>query len=114
MGLLYNITRLKRIYGSRTVLDIEDLSMEQGKVIGLLGPNGAGKTTLLEILAFLQRPDSGSVYFRDEAVDFGNSDLFSLRRKVVLLQQHPILFSMNVLKNVEFPLKVRKKAKKAR
>lgn len=114
MKLLYDIDGLKKIYGSRTVLDIEGLSMEQGKILGLLGPNGAGKTTLLEILAFLRRPDSGTVFFRGEEVEFGNSDLFSLRRKVVLLQQHPIMFSTNVLKNVEFPLKVRKKAKKDR
>ena len=114
MGILYKIEGLKKIYGTRTVLDIEDLSIEKGKVIGLLGPNGAGKTTLLEILAFLQQPDAGSVFFENAKVDFSNSDLSSLRRKVVLLQQQPIMFSTNVLKNVEFPLRVRKKPRTER
>jgi tungstate transport system ATP-binding protein len=106
--MLYELANLKKIYGGRTVLDLPTLSLGQGRVIGLLGPNGAGKTTLLEILAFLLTPTSGAVRFGGEPVDFTSDRLIELRRRVVLVQQHPIMFSTSVARNLEFPLKVRK------
>ncbi|HYA03694.1 MAG TPA: ATP-binding cassette domain-containing protein, partial [Syntrophobacteria bacterium] len=106
--MLYELADLKKIYGGRTVLDLPTLSLEQGRVIGLLGPNGAGKTTLLEILAFLLTPTSGDLRFGGEPVDFTSDRLIELRRRVVLVQQHPIMFSASVASNLAFPLKVRK------
>jgi tungstate transport system ATP-binding protein len=109
--MLYELINLKKIYGRRTVLDLPALSLEQGRIIALLGPNGAGKTTLLEILAFLSPPTSGEVRFRGQRVDFRANGLIPLRRRVVLVQQHPIMFSTTVARNVEFPLRVRKAPK---
>ena len=106
--LIYKAENLKKTYGIREVLNLGDLSIEQGKVTGLLGPNGSGKTTLLEILACILVPSSGKIYFKNRPVDFDSSDIFELRKKVVLVQQHPILFSTTVSRNVEFPLKIRK------
>ncbi|UCG11572.1 MAG: ATP-binding cassette domain-containing protein [Deltaproteobacteria bacterium] len=106
--MLYKLRNLKKIYGPRTVLDLDELTMEEGKVIGLLGPNGAGKTTLLEILGFLRAPTSGDLLFRNKAVDFKTNSLIHLRRRVVLVEQHPILFTSTVASNLEFPLVVRK------
>ena len=57
--MLFELNNLKKTYDGRTVLDLERLSLDRGKIISLLGPNGAGKTTLLEIMAFLSRPSSG-------------------------------------------------------
>lgn len=106
--MIYDLKNLKKIYDGRTVLDVKKLSLEKGKVLGLLGPNGAGKTTLLKILAFLSSPSSGEVWFEREKVNFSNGNLIELRRKVVLVQQQPILFTSTVSKNVEFPLRIRK------
>ncbi|HVO83854.1 MAG TPA: ATP-binding cassette domain-containing protein [Syntrophobacteria bacterium] len=105
--MLYEIINLKKIYGGRTVLDLPALSLEPGRVIALLGPNGAGKTTLLEVLAFLSPPSSGEVRFMGRRVDFRANGLIQHRRRVVLVQQHPIMFSTTVCRNVEFPLRVR-------
>jgi tungstate transport system ATP-binding protein len=112
--MIYNLKNLEKVYDGRTVLDVKELSLEKGKVLGLLGPNGAGKTTLLEILAFLSIPSSGEVWFEREKVDFSNGNLIELRRKVVLVQQQPILFTSTVSKNVEFPLRIRKTPKEQR
>jgi len=114
--MLYQLKNLVKAYDGRVVLDLKHLFLEKRKVIGLLGPNGAGKTTLLEILAFLLPPTSGGIWFNQEKVHLNMGKLMKLRRKVVLVQQQPILFTTTVLKNVEFPLKVRKtpKAKRAR
>jgi tungstate transport system ATP-binding protein len=109
--MLYELINLKKIYGQRTVLDLPALSLEQGRIIALLGPNGAGKTTLLDILAFLSAPTSGEVRFRGKRVDFKSNGLLHLRRRVVLVQQHPIMFSTTVARNVKFPLQIRKAPK---
>ena len=106
--MLYELNNLKKTYDQRTVLNLEKLSFEKNKVLGLLGPNGAGKTTLLEILAFLIRPSAGDLWFKKKLVNFTNGKLMDLRRKVVLIQQQPLLFTTTVFKNVEYPLKIRK------
>jgi tungstate transport system ATP-binding protein len=106
--MLYELKNLKKTFDGRTVLDIDLLSLEAGKVFGILGPNGAGKTTLLEILAFLQPPTSGELGFNGEVVNFSTNSLIRLRRKVVIVGQHPILFTATVYKNLEFPLAIRK------
>ena len=112
--MLYRIKNLIKSYEERVVLDLHNLSMEEGKIIGLLGPNGAGKTTLLEVMGFLLPPCSGEVWYKKERVDFNNSNIINLRQKVVLVQQQPILFTGSVFNNVEFPLKIRKKSKQER
>ena len=112
--MLYELNNLKRIYGKRTVLDLPHISIEAGRIVGLLGPNGAGKTTLLEIFAFLAEPTSGEVWFRGKKVDHENNRLQDLRRRVVIVQQHPIMFTVTVEKNLEFPLNIRKVPKQRR
>ncbi len=105
--MLYEMRKLVRQYGSRTVLDIDHLCLEARKIYALIGPNGAGKTTLLNHLAFLDQPDSGALFFHDQPVLYDSGALTRLRRCVVLVDQTPILFSGTVWSNVEFGLKVR-------
>ncbi len=109
--MLYELSNIIKSYNGRIVLDLPTASFQSGKIIGLLGPNGAGKTTLLEILAFLLPPTSGEIRFIQEKVDYNHYAIIDLRQKVVLVQQKPILFSTTVLKNVDFPLKIRQKIK---
>ena len=109
--MLYELKDMKKIYDRRTVLDIKSIQLEQNQVVALTGPNGAGKTTFLEILAFLSRPSAGEIRFQGENVDFSKGSLIDLRRKVVLIQQQPVLFTTSVSKNVEFPMKIRRNPK---
>lgn len=104
---LYSLSGLVKSYGSRRVIDIPRLELPEGKIYALLGPNGAGKTTLLNLLAFLDAPSSGRLFFRGQAVNFSESDLQPLRRQVVMVDQNPILFSTTVANNIEFGLKIR-------
>lgn len=106
--MLYNLDKLIRSHNSRTVLNIEKLEILPNRVYTLIGPNGAGKTSLLKILAFLDRPSSGQLYFFGDRISYGKQQLCDLRRRVVLLDQSPLMFTGSVWKNVEFGLKVRK------
>lgn len=112
--MLYQLKNIIKAYNGRAVLDLKHLSLQKGKVIGLLGPNGSGKTTLLEILAFLLPPTSGEIWFKQEKVNSNMGRLMKLRRKVVLVQQHPILFTTTVYKNIDFPLNIRNTPKTRR
>jgi tungstate transport system ATP-binding protein len=112
--MLYTLRGLRKTYDRRTVLALDHLVIPRGKVLGLMGPNGAGKTTLLEILAFLSLPTEGEIWFGEEKVSFSSGKMTNLRRRVVLVQQQPILFTTTVSKNVAFPLRIRKHERVAR
>lgn len=104
---LFELQGVKRKHGRRTVLDIDHLEIDPGKIYTLIGPNGAGKTTLLKILSFLDIPTSGSISFMGQNIKFTKKSLYKARKKVVLLDQYPIMFTGSVFKNIEFGLKVR-------
>lgn len=59
---------IRKSFGSVPVLRNIDLELGSGRFTTLLGPSGCGKTTLLRIVAGLERPDGGEVYFDDECV----------------------------------------------
>ncbi len=103
----YVLSKLMKSFGSRTILDIDALTIEDGLIYALLGPNGAGKTTLLNILGFLDQPTRGKLTFKNRTVQYSESRLQKLRRNVVMVNQNPILFTTSVYKNLEFGLKIR-------
>ncbi len=110
--MIYTVSDLIKIYGSRTVLDIPYLEIEKEQIYALLGANGAGKTTLLNILGLLEAPTAGQIQYRSRPVNYSESALQTLRKEIVLVNQHPILFTTTVFKNLEFGLKIRKIDKK--
>ena len=59
--MMIKIQNLKKIYNGNTVLDITDLGIASGELIGLVGNNGAGKTTLLRLILDLIQADDGYV-----------------------------------------------------
>jgi len=112
--ILYHLDRISQCYAGRTVLAIDSLEIEAGRIYGLLGPNGAGKTTLLKLLALLEPPTTGRLSFAGCEVAYTRSALLALRRQVVLVDQHPIMFSTSVGGNVDFGLKIRRIDKEKR
>ena len=63
---IYRIERLTQSYGGRRVLEIEQLEIRGGEILGLVGPSGSGKSTLLRLLNFLEPPSSGEIEFEGQ------------------------------------------------
>ena len=101
---LYKIENLDHRYGETFTLNIPFLCIEQGSSIGLIGPNGSGKSTLLRILAFLEIPLSGVIYFKGLPTSGIVAPQIS---GVTMLLQDPYLLKRCVFENVAFGLKVR-------
>ena len=104
---MYRLRSIRKRYGSNVALDIEELTIAEGRLYTLTGANGAGKSTLLNILAFLAPPTSGEIFYAGKRIDWDCGSVVEYRRKVTLLHQSPYLFGGSVHDNVAFGLKVR-------
>ena len=104
---MYRLQSIRKCYGSIVALDVEELTIAEGRLYTLTGANGAGKSTLLSLLAFLAPPTSGEIFYAGVRVDWNHGSVEEYRRKVTLLHQSPYLFGGSVHDNVAFGLKVR-------
>ena len=87
------------------------LSVRSGELMALLGPSGSGKTTLLRVIAGLEVPDNGRVYFGDEDA----TQVPVQKRGVGFVFQHYALFRhMTVTQNIGYGLRVRARSKRPR
>ncbi|MCG8530389.1 MAG: energy-coupling factor ABC transporter ATP-binding protein [Desulfovibrionales bacterium] len=104
MRTLYQLDNIVQEYAGRPILSISSLTLEKGTITGIVGPNGSGKSTLMRLLAFLETPKSGTMYFQGKLVETSDT---RLRREVTLLTQHPYLLKRTVQENIAYGLKVR-------
>jgi ABC-2 type transport system ATP-binding protein len=65
---MISISNLVKVYNKSIVLNINDLTINQGELFGLVGNNGAGKTTLLRLILDLIKADKGTVRSGDYVV----------------------------------------------
>lgn len=92
---------IRKQWDHRPLLDAVSLSVAAGETVALLGASGSGKSTLLKIVAGLDQPESGSVWF--DGVDI--TRLPPERRGFALMFQDFALFPhLNVTDNVAFGL----------
>lgn len=88
-------------------LDDVSLEIKSGELIALLGPSGSGKTTLLRLIAGLERPTAGRIFFGDEDA---SSKSVQERNVGFVFQAYALFRNMTVAENVMFGLKVRPRA----
>jgi lipoprotein-releasing system ATP-binding protein len=105
---------LKKTYGAREknleVLSDASLKLREGEMIAVVAPSGAGKSTLLHLLAALDTPTSGTVYFQNKAIEMKqDAALAEYRNRAVgfLWQRHQLLPDFTAAENVAMPLLVR-------
>jgi sulfate transport system ATP-binding protein len=97
------VDNIRKVFGAFTALDDIALTVPQGELVGLLGPSGSGKTTLLRIIAGLEKPDRGRVFFRDR--DVTGLDVRH-RRVGFVFQQYALFRHLTVADNVAFGLRM--------
>src|SRR5580704_16934004 len=98
--------RVEKFYGQPSdncirVIAPTDLSVETGEILALLGPSGSGKSTLLRMLTGLSAPSAGQVLWHGKPIQ-GESANVS-----IVFQSFALFPWLNVLENVEAPLKAR-------
>jgi lipoprotein-releasing system ATP-binding protein len=105
---------LKKTYGAREknleVLVDANLILRKGEMVAVVAPSGAGKSTLLHLLAALDTPTSGTVYFENKSIEtHEDAALAEYRNRAVgfLWQRHLLLPDFTAAENVAMPLLVR-------
>ncbi|MCB8817285.1 energy-coupling factor ABC transporter ATP-binding protein [Desulfosporosinus shakirovi] len=93
------------IQDHKTILQPLHFHLLPGECVGLIGPNGSGKSSLLKILAFLESPTSGQLYFQGQAVP--KSVPLRIRRRIAIVFQESLLLNTGVFNNVAMGLKIR-------
>jgi putative ABC transport system ATP-binding protein len=94
-----------------------DLEIAEGEFVALMGPSGSGKTTLLNIIAGLDRADSGRLVVAGVAISgLGETELARWRALHVgfIFQFYNLLPVLSALENVELPLQLRSLSRKER
>ena len=89
------------------VLKNVNLKINKGELVSLTGPSGSGKSTLLHIIALLDKPTSGEVFFKKKSFSKANDsekDFVRRRGISIIYQQNNLLSDFTALENVAIPL----------
>ena len=116
---ILNIKNLSKnfYYQNRQVKVLKNLnfSIKKGELIALTGPSGSGKSTLLHLIALLEKPSSGKIFFSDKNLNnLSNREINQIRKYNISLifQNNNLISDLNVIENVMLPLLIRNENKK--
>ena len=105
-----NISKTYQSGDHRTeVLSNITISISEGDLIGVIGSSGSGKTTLLQILAGLETPDHGEIFYNDINLSSNNSNNFNSMRGNLFgyaYQFHYLLDDLTVFENCNLVFKI--------
>jgi len=78
-------------------LNIKSLELPEGKIYGMIGPNGCGKSTAMKLMAGVIQPDGGIIDYEG-----------LITRDITMILRKPYLLHDTVIRNLIYPLKLRK------
>ncbi|MEH7095614.1 ABC transporter ATP-binding protein [Neobacillus vireti] len=96
----------------RMLLEINDIEIVSGNRYVIIGPSGAGKSTLLKSIASLQTYSTGEITLFEAILEKKTKQ--ALRKRMVYVAQHEVLFTGDVAYNIGLGLKFRKVSKQER
>ena len=105
---ILEVKNLTKSFGKTEVLKGVDFSMEKGEVVSIIGSSGSGKTTFLRCINFLEKADSGKIYFDGDVIFDGNAEkpltAKEIREKQLnfgfVFQQFNLFPQYNVIENI--------------
>ena len=110
---ILRVDRLKKVYGKSDakVIALNEVSfdVEEGEFVAIIGPSGCGKSTLLHLIAGLEKPSFGNVYFYDKNIfEMNKRELAILRREEigVIYQFYNLIPTLTVKENIKLPIEL--------
>ena len=99
----------KYIGASKDIIVLKNINLKinKGELVSLTGPSGSGKSTLLHIIALLDQPTSGEVFFKEKNFSRSNDSEKDFVRKKgisIIYQQNNLLSDFTAIENVLIPL----------
>jgi lipoprotein-releasing system ATP-binding protein len=113
-GELIRIEKLSKVYrsGGVDLVIFHDLALDiaGGDRVAITGASGVGKSTLLHLIAGLDKPNQGSIYYRGKNIaELSEPNLSAFRNREIgyVWQQHHLLPEFTACENVMMPLLIR-------
>ena len=113
---VFKVVDLYKSFGSIEVLNGLNTSFKAGETVSIIGPSGGGKSTFLRCLNLLEKPTSGTIYFKGNPIsDITNGrKTAEIRQKIGMVFQHFNVFPhLTVIDNITLAPILEKKASKA-
>ncbi len=98
---MLELRQISHWYGQRLLLNAVSMQVRAGEIMALLGPSGSGKSTLLSVIAGLQEPQAGQVWFDGQDITTMPPEQ---RRFALMFQDFALFAHLNVQDNVAFGL----------
>lgn len=87
--------------GKENIFEDVNMDFEQGKIYCILGESGCGKTTLLSLLAGLDFPTQGRLYFKNKVIDRKELTNYRKHNVSIIFQNYNLIDFLNAKENVE-------------
>ncbi len=107
MSELLQAKSLSKSFGKVTAVKNIDLNIKSGEIVAIMGRSGSGKSTAMHLLAGLEQPSSGHVFYKGKDIAGLNEDELALWRRAnigLIFQAFHLIPTLSALENVAFPL----------
>lgn len=102
---IISLDNVTKIFGTRTILNNINFSVDEGSIVTIMGESGAGKSTLLNILGLLDAPTYGKVAIYDMPItNQYDRDLFRNRYLGFVFQSYNLIPRLTVYENIVLPI----------
>lgn len=97
------LEHITKVFKNTVAIKDMNVTIPDGELVCLLGPSGCGKSTTLSMVAGLEHPSEGEIYFDEQPM----SNVETQKRDIGMVFQNYSLYPhMTVSENIQFPLKM--------